>query len=462
MKVLLISPPIHFEFREPSPSLTLAVLSDCLKRQGIPHVCVDGNFIPGFDYSQLFRGNLLEEKRVLEEQVRLVIAYEPDVVALSSWGVTVPFALMFAETFRKRCSDVPVIVGGLHDSYIATKLLEWGDEIDAATWGDGELVLLEMLDRIRLRRSFTGIPGVVHRDNGRICMEAAPTPLPPNLWGKPDYQAFILPSGLSYSAEGSRGCSYKCIFCSINSQSIRRKEPGILVKELQELLREKDNPMVNLVDNFIPLSGGVWINDFCNYLIAEVPEIRWSCCARADNVDSNTVRLMARAGCAGVFLGVESASLDTLTYINKSPTPHHYRENLLDNIRILRDHGLFVSVSTIIGFPYEGVSDMQYTVDFVLGLQDMGVMAFAGPLVVTPGSRLWNLYLKKEIHLCKIRDSYIRKNYHGLFSSYFEDIPYLVPNNFLIKHKFLPQEYFESILSSNLKLTQLYCQNHHD
>jgi len=153
-----------------------------------------------------------------------------------------------------------------------------------------------------------------------------------------------------------------------------------------------------------------------------------------------------------MFLGVESVSFDTLKYVNKAPSVSNYLSNLMDNIQIFRDNGIRLKISTIIGFPYEGIGDIQRTVDFVLSLREEGIDANTGPIVVYPGSLMWNMYEKKQIKLRKILNPRIRRNYAGLFASLFEDINYFVPNNFLPEHKFLSQEELESVIEEGLRL----------
>ncbi|MCP5101826.1 MAG: B12-binding domain-containing radical SAM protein [bacterium] len=445
MKIVLISAPNMHEEGDVSPSLSLAVLSSCLKRQDIDCTCIDGNFLHSF---RTFKRKLpmeVVEQKVLNECMELLERSAPDVVGISAWGAALPFVIVLSRLIAEAFPGVPVILGGLRYGVLAEMLLQYCRSIDAVVVGEGETALSEILARISGKRDFYGVKGVVHRYNGDIRVEAPGSPLPAELWEKPDYSSFVFPVKDIFMLEGSRSCSYKCLFCCINQEPLRRKEPESFAREILDLKEEKNIDVIYLADNFIPLKGS-WTNRFCDYLIESGSPIRWTCCTRADNMDAATIEKMVRAGCVHLFLGIESVSYDTLTYIHKAPSAYKYLSHLMENIRLMVSLGLRLRVSTIIGFPFEGVEDMQQTVDFVLMLMDMGISARTGPIVVYPGSELWDMYLKKKIQLRKIMNPEVFGGISGLFTSDFKDIPYFVPNNFLPKHWFLPQAEFEAIL----------------
>ena len=206
---------------------------------------------------------------------------------------------------------------------------------------------------------------------------------------------------------------------------------------------------VNLTDNSIPLRGR-WTDEFCDALLQTKKKVNWSCLARADRVSPAIVHKMGKAGCKRIFLGVESISVQTLQYIRKAKSASDYSSNLMENINIIKDSGINVRISTIIGFPNETLDEMQQTVEFVLRMQKLNIDAYTGSVVVYPGSQMWDMYSKGQIELQKISNQRIRRNLPGLFAYKFEDMPYFVPNNFLPKHRFLEQEQLEDFLAISI------------
>jgi hypothetical protein len=116
--------------------------------------------------------------------------------------------------------------------------------------------------------------------------------------------------------------------------------------------------------------------------------------------------------------------------------------------------GVRVRVSTIAGFPFEGVGDMERTFEFVLELIEQGVSAYMGVPTAYPGSRLWSLYENGKIDLIPITKKSLFRNYGGLFAERYAFTPWFVPNHFMPQHSFLPQERLEYILSKWLFLIE--------
>ncbi|MGH9760236.1 MAG: radical SAM protein, partial [Blastocatellia bacterium] len=82
---------------------------------------------------------------------------------------------------------------------------------------------------------------------------------------------------------------------------------------------------------------------------------------RCSNSDEETIDLMGRSGCKGVFLGIESGSPSILGNMNKAATIEKYA----DGVRMLKERGILTFGSFIIGFPGETEDTVAETVDFI-------------------------------------------------------------------------------------------------
>jgi radical SAM superfamily enzyme YgiQ (UPF0313 family) len=70
---------------------------------------------------------------------------------------------------------------------------------------------------------------------------------------------------------------------------------------------------------------------------------------------------MGKAGCEGVFLGVESGSDQMLERMNKTAR----RADYMKSIPLLRQAGISTYASLIVGFPGETLETVQETMSFV-------------------------------------------------------------------------------------------------
>ena len=455
MRVLLVSPPSAFFSGSVSPSLGLATLAASLGANGIDCRCVDGNFLPGFEAHGLMNEGAAFEERMLRECLDAVVAEAPDVVGISSWGVALPFSIVLSRSLKKLLPEATIVAGGISDEELAEEFMRLAPQVDATVVGEGEETLPELVSRIAAGHSFEGVAGLVRRANGALVREAPPVPLPPERWASPEYDGFVTPLSPTRMIEGSRSCPYKCVFCSINGMPFRRKKPEVFAREILETQASVEPDVIFLADNYIPLSGD-WTEALCEALGKSPRAVRWTCCARADRISPRTTQRMVDAGLERIFLGVESVSWDTLTYIYKSKSVARYLAELPANIDCLTDQGIGLRISPLLGFPTEGAGDMQRTIDFVLAMRERGLDAYTGPLVAYPGSRLWAQVKSGELRLRKIDSARIRRNCSGMFADAYEDHPALVPNNFMPEHKFLPPDELEEILLDGLDAVRHY------
>lgn len=114
-------------------------------------------------------------------------------------------------------------------------------------------------------------------------------------------------------------------------------------------------------------SKGRWAREFCRGMIERglSERVVWGINARADLIEPETARLMRRAGCRVLKIGVESASQETLDRIRKRTTLRQIR----DSVRVCREAGLTVHLTAMIGYPWEGRADALRTIRFVKRLE---------------------------------------------------------------------------------------------
>lgn len=445
MRFCLISPPTHFDPSPIMPSLALGVLTSVLANEQIDTVCIDCNLMPRVRPLTLMGAPPQIENEYLQRCLSLVDDCRPDAIGISAWGVSLPFAITFSRAAKEQLPRVPIILGGLRSGGLAQFVLELEPSIDAVVVGEGEAAVAPLLGKMLGGMNGAIPPGVFYRMGGAVLSSGSPVVLAPAKWALPRFDTFLFSPGERFCFEGSRGCSYSCVFCSVNNEPMRRRDPAALVDSLVEFHRRYPFEYLSFTDNWIPLSGA-WTAQLCREIGKRLPGIRWGCCARVDNICIETVRQMVQAGCVGMFLGLESTSLNTLAYIDKAAKPADYCKELFQKILSIADIEIHVRVSTIVGFPHEGLEEMAGTLEFVAQLVEHGVSAYSGVANVYPGSRLWMKYRDGEIDVAPISCMRRFRNYGGLFADRFLNSPWLVPNHFMPRHTFLPQEQVERFI----------------
>lgn len=445
MKAILISPPNHFENNKALPSLSLACLSGILKEENVEHLCVDGNFLSSFSK---FLENSVEAEMILVEISDIIHSYQPDLICISLWEVNIPFTLKLAKFLKNDNNTLTIIAGGIRGVGSADYLLS-SRYIDFVYLGEAETYFPEWLRNFSNGRPCEELPGILHGNTKQFSQ----TPAKKNLTTTPCYDYFLNADTRSLFIEASRGCVYNCIFCGLHHTTYRRISPTQCLQLIIEMKQKYGADYFNFADNFIPMNGK-WIEEFLDLLIASRINVSWSCLIRADNIDQKVVAKLPSAGCVGVFMGVESVSSCTLAYINKTRNPKEYIRKLNNNIMYFASKGIKTKVSTIIGFPEERPLDMMQTADFVMDLKQKGVDAYTGPLVVYPGSQLWQYYESGRIKLLQIRNKVIKRNRSGLFNESLAANPVITPNDFIPENIHMDQVELEGIIAELMQQTE--------
>jgi anaerobic magnesium-protoporphyrin IX monomethyl ester cyclase len=152
------------------------------------------------------------------------------------------------------------------------------------------------------------------------------------------------------SIRTAKSCPFACAFCGFPQRSgkYRYLDPDLVEAEL------------NRINNLGTISTLTFLDDTFNVpedrfrtilytMIRNRYDFKWNCFYRCDHGDAKTIELMGKAGCEGVFLGVESGSDAMLKRMNKTSRSRHYRAAIPQ----LKAAGISTHANIIVGFPGE-------------------------------------------------------------------------------------------------------------
>jgi hypothetical protein len=216
--------------------------------------------------------------------------------------------------------------------------------------------------------------------NDLFAMDATAKPvrydlLPPPIYEHRDKYLFdLLPFMLKH------GCSWgRCRFCSLsrgwNSGYVERS-PKTAIKELEVLIDRYDPAVFVCRDH--SLSGNNLI-EFCGYL--KRFKKLWCGQSRADLTEKE-INAMSKAGCRGIYFGLESGSDRTLRAMNKGITS----KQMSDFVKRLHSNGILPAPSFIIGAPGEERVDFEKTIQFLEDHRRYFDVVNVYPFMATPAS----------------------------------------------------------------------------
>jgi len=294
----------------------------------------------------------------MEDPVRFALGFRPDVVAYSVTTGSHRYYLDLNCRIKERL-DVFSAFGGPHPTFFPEMVEE--DGVDGVCRGEGEEAFLDLVNALGRGESLTAIPNWWIKDGGRIYrnpvrpliadLDALPLPDRELVFAK---DPLTRQSRLKHFITG-RGCPYNCAYCYNQAYHQLYRGKGKIVRRrsvdnvLEEVARVKaEYPLefvVFLDDTFIwPMD---WVEEFCREY-PRVVGLPFFCNVRANLVTRDVVRLLKSAGCASVGMGIETAD-DRLR--NELLKRHMTREQIVDASRIIRDEGINLITTNMLGLP---------------------------------------------------------------------------------------------------------------
>jgi anaerobic magnesium-protoporphyrin IX monomethyl ester cyclase len=203
----------------------------------------------------------------------------------------------------------------------------------------------------------------------------------------------------------ARGCNQSCTYCSFAAVSGRKVHFHGVERVLEDLAAFKPlaetagrrRPTIPICDDAFTLAPER-ARAICEGIVRRGLQLPFDCETRADRVDEELLRLMARAGFTAVSFGLESAVPRVLRAIGKVQDPRTrddpafeaeraYLEAFRGAVTAARRAGVDTAVSVIGGLPGETADDLRATLAFV---ESLGVPMYVhNVLTLYPGTPLY-------------------------------------------------------------------------
>src|SRR5216684_3340874 len=283
---------------------------------------------------------------------------------------------------REQHPDALVVAGGEHITALTEFSLRDCPAIDAAVCGEGEHTFYELLEAHRAGTDFSLVSGAAFLDaddrfvqvdsvQGLRNIDTLPWPIWPD-----GYLEKLWRAGKSYGVQtardmpimASRGCPYQCTFCSSPAMWTTRyvlREIDDLTAEIKSYIKRYDITALQFYD-LTAITKKRWTIEFCNRLIAEGINIKWSLPSgtRSEALDAETLAFLKKTNCNYLVYAPESGSPDTLKTIKKRVELPRLTESVLEAKR----QGIVVRTNLIIGFPHETRRHVAETIRYGLYL----------------------------------------------------------------------------------------------
>ena len=403
----------------------------------------------GVDFRDYQRNSFQEPFRI--ENCLSFLDGSARIVGISVMANLLPFAILLAQEIKQRHPEKTIIMGGVGPKSVERVLLERFPQIDIIACGEGEKSGPLLLDALVHGKDMSQCPGIFYRDNGSIIrterqrrirhLDTIPLPA---------YDRVDIPEYSGIGMITSRGCPFKCTFCSVAPVWDREsylRTPGSIIDEMRFILDSKGKNLFLFQDEFF-LASPERAKDFSRKLLQSGLKVRWKAFGRVDLVDKETMQLMADAGCVELRFGIESGSDEILEKTRKG----FNSEKAIEAVALASKIMPRVDTFFIWGFPFETMEHFYQSVFLMDSFRTMGVRVLPSLLCYLPQTDIYEQIDKSKLEFSYEMIPEYMVTGHETCSGYGMRIeePYAHIYDFIVENKDIFPGFFHYDLAHNV------------
>jgi radical SAM superfamily enzyme YgiQ (UPF0313 family) len=371
--VFLIQPPYPgLSFETTNVPLGLSWISAVLKRAGFT--------TRGYD--------LQVEGMDLDKMGKQIEQAQPKIVGVQFHGqVSFNHSMDVVKYIRKNFPSIPLVAGGQQATFRPEPIIREG-KVDFLVQGEGEFVMLDLVKHLLHlpdAKPLDAIPSIMYLKDGKIIKHPR-APRIENLDAipLPDRDAFDWQKYPQWVIMTSRGCPFRCAFCSSTSfwgNTVRFRSAENVLAEMEQLVTKYKVTSFLILDDTFTLNKPR-LEKICQGIIDRKLPITWGCGTRTDQIDEKALGWLKAAGCVEISFGLETANPASLELIKKDVSVEQQRQGIL----LTMQAGLHARVSVMIGLPGEARDEIRHTLDFLIETEPNEIQIY--PIMPYDGTTL--------------------------------------------------------------------------
>ncbi|MDX2167126.1 MAG: radical SAM protein [Deltaproteobacteria bacterium] len=349
-----------------------------------------------------------------EGAARAARQQRPDVIGLPVVTPCATEVFQQARAIRAASPDSVIVMGNIHADLFAEDILREG-LADIVVHGEAEDTIVDIDRAVVDKTDYAQIRGISFRRGEQIVrtaerpqiedLDSLPFPawdlFPMQHYGLFKFAQVASPATLIC---GSRGCPYRCTFCSLHVMGPRRRKRSVrnIVDEIEWLHESLGMKQVAFVDPIFPISRAEGLA-FADELISRGlhRKVSWVTETRVDLLDEEMLRRCYESGLRRVMFGIEVGDDEVLLSLKKKFVVNESR----DAIALCRKVGVQTVGFFMVGVPGDTPASIERTIDLARevapdfakftvfvpypGTQDYTTLKAAGKL---QGAEQWSRY----------------------------------------------------------------------
>lgn len=408
--------PQYVEKVLPSNSLPISIgqlsLSTYLKKNGIRVKYIHCDY-------------LKYEKQFSEQQLKEYIVSETissEYIGIYSMTPTIDYAVDVLRYVKENHPNIITLIGGPHATYMDKDLIESYPFIDIVARGEGEKILLSIINSYgQGYKALAQIPGITFRNGLDVIRNEDQNLLRPDEIPDPDYELLPNSKKLLCTVMYSRGCPYSCKFCAEGGlwrHAVRFRNPSKVAQEIYNIYKNRGQIVIHIADSEIDA-----VPTKFDALLDEIIKLDIDCkytvnlrCDAYKRLSDDMIQKMKYAGIFGYLIGVESAYDPMLEIMNRKST----FDDFLKTIDLLNKNDAgYILPGIMLCFPGETEYSFEYTKNMFLKLLEEDRVSYFFPKIFVPypGTDPFSNQEKYNIELTKDWSKYTRYDTKSIFDS---------------------------------------------
>jgi anaerobic magnesium-protoporphyrin IX monomethyl ester cyclase len=278
-------------------------------------------------------------------------------------------------------------------------------QADAVVMGEGEITIVELLNAISDKTTFSKIKGIAYREGKKVMINPRRSLIQDidsiafpayELFPMQYYRLLRMPHAQSddfvMTVLSGRGCNFKCNFCYRMDEGLRIRSNANIIEEIVLLKKDYGINYIVFADELL-MTSPQRTTELCNDFLKKKLGIKWSCCGRLNFAKPEVLKLMKRSGCVFINYGIEAMDNRILKNMNKALTT----EQIVQGIEATLKAGISPGYNIIFGNIGENRETLSKGVDFLLKYDDCSQMRTIRPVTPYPGSPLYYYAIEKGL-----------------------------------------------------------------